>query len=497
MTDEEISKELDNLDILMINSLNNINTLDNKDIIDQIWNTIRKLQTTININSDLYKRFEIFVDAFNLINNGVSLDEEEVINAQAYLEWINLSKQIATKKSSGMEVSPTDILRFKEASMRTFHPLTGIDDNPKISKKTSTQVLLPQKITLFDKFRTKIKNVLSSLFGGTKSSPEITIPKKNAQPPITPRSFRQEMRNPSSNNPNPSISINQLPTSDKEATPDKRKTAPESELIVVSDLHGDNKKWQYIKKYLNENPLTILIILGDAMDRGEYGLEILLQIRELCLNGRAIYVPGNHDEFAYDYLQTNNPTYKETPTHTNAKLSWERNYGTSTMAKFNSFEKIVQSEIQNGNLSHHLSKQELIDWLGNCPIQIKAKQDDLHYSLAHAMFQQSLYDQDPNFNLEKALQLKLKDNSNPLLQSFRNALWYRETDFKTHFSDISWPKGTSVIVGHTNQKQINIQYLNGNIYQPVIYIDCGKGRLQGYSITKHRSVQIEPEKLRE
>ena len=62
-------------------------------------------------------------------------------------------------------------------------------------------------------------------------------------------------------------------------------------------------RWEFVKQMMKQNPNLNVIILGDAMDRGSYGVEMLLQIKELSDVGRVRYVPGNHDEFAYDFLR--------------------------------------------------------------------------------------------------------------------------------------------------------------------------------------------------
>lgn len=206
------------------------------------------------------------------------------------------------------------------------------------------------------------------------------------------------------------------------------------QIIAISDLHGNIEKWNRMKDYISKNPNTKVMILGDAMDRGKYGLEILLQIKELCDQGRAEYLPGNHDIFAYNYVKTqeilSKLTYEQKTQ--NKKIvhvagrelaHLQRNGGEVTIDSLNNFEQVVESEMKNGRLKQMISKEELMDWLGNQPIQKKTDINNTRYALAHAWFDNELYNKDKDFNLEKALMLELygKENDNTL-DKFRTVM---------------------------------------------------------------------------
>ena len=126
---------------------------------------------------------------------------------------------------------------------------------------------------------------------------------------------------------------------------------------------------------------------------------------------------------------------------------------------------------------NQLSKKELIDWLGHQPIQKKTNINNTTYALAHAWFDAELYNSDKNFNLEKALQLELYGREDDkTLQKFRTAMWYRKEDERTHYSQVKFPEGCVMVVGHTVQKEgIGVKnFTNDKSYKPVIYIDTGK-----------------------
>lgn len=265
-------------------------------------------------------------------------------------------------------------------------------------------------------------------------------------------------------------------------------TKNSEQVIAISDLHGNIEKWNKMKDYMSKNPNTKVMILGDAMDRGEYGLEILLQIKELCDQGKAEYLPGNHDIFAYNYVKTQEILSRLTDEQKmqNKKIvhvagrelaHLEKNGGEVTINSLNNFDKIVENEIRNGRLKRRISKEELINWLGNQPIQKKTDINNTTYALAHAWFDDELYNKDKEFNLEKALMIELygKENDNTL-DKFRTVMWYRQENPITHYSQVAFPDGCTMVVGHTVQIEgINVKNFNDNTsYRPIIYIDTGR-----------------------
>lgn len=70
-------------------------------------------------------------------------------------------------------------------------------------------------------------------------------------------------------------------------------------VYVVGDLHGDYQSFKAtLKIYEKKRKDSILIFLGDYADRGLYGVEIIMELKEL-LNGREdiIALKGNHEQY--------------------------------------------------------------------------------------------------------------------------------------------------------------------------------------------------------
>lgn len=257
----------------------------------------------------------------------------------------------------------------------------------------------------------------------------------------------------------------------------------EQETIVISDLHSNVERWNLVQRKLAENPNLKVIILGDAMDRGSYGVEILLQIKELSDSGRVKYLPGNHDEFAYNCIrgelegQTNSEVYK--------RARWEllNNKGKETYQKLTNFSQTIANALEKGYIKNKITIEQFIDWLGNQPIQITAKQNNNDYALAHAFFDHKLYEHDKEFNLAKAFELQKNGrttSNSELMQRFKNTLWYRVEQKQTQCGPISWPQRYAMIVGHTSQeKGVNMKLFNQDFMKPMIYVDCGKYKSLG------------------
>ena len=62
--------------------------------------------------------------------------------------------------------------------------------------------------------------------------------------------------------------------------------------FVFSDLHGNRELFDQIKNFLNEQGEWKCIVLGDVIDRGDDGYNIL---QEILNDNRFVLVQGNHE----------------------------------------------------------------------------------------------------------------------------------------------------------------------------------------------------------
>ena len=71
-------------------------------------------------------------------------------------------------------------------------------------------------------------------------------------------------------------------------------------VYAVSDLHGQSKLWKQVKEYLH--PSDTLICLGDCIDRGPDGFDILIDV----LNRPNTHMlMGNHEKLMLQYYRPN------------------------------------------------------------------------------------------------------------------------------------------------------------------------------------------------
>lgn len=209
-------------------------------------------------------------------------------------------------------------------------------------------------------------------------------------------------------------------------------------FVVLSDFHSnrwplDEKIPLYLKEY------DKVYILGDATDRGPSGssqqgnggIKLLLDIMDKCKEkkDRLIYIPGNHDEFLYYYA-----AHRDTEIGTFMKNNLYSNHGYYTV------EDIDKLREENPKRF-----QELIEWLGNLPIQRTHIFDNQRYCLSHAFFNEKIYRKNPNYSLENMFQESTKKGYNAYSDS-EQILWYRTGD---RYDVSTVPVNSVIVIGHT------------------------------------------------
>ena len=75
---------------------------------------------------------------------------------------------------------------------------------------------------------------------------------------------------------------------------------------VTTDLHGNYMLWEQIKNFLKED--DTLIYLGDAIDRGDRGFEIFMEMLD---NPQVVFLKGNHEDMMYEAFHEMGPSRGE------------------------------------------------------------------------------------------------------------------------------------------------------------------------------------------
>lgn len=81
-------------------------------------------------------------------------------------------------------------------------------------------------------------------------------------------------------------------------------------VYALSDLHGNYILWEQIKEFLKEE--DTLIFLGDAIDRGNRGFEIFMEMLE---HPQVMFLKGNHEDMMYEAFHELGPSRGEMLKH--------------------------------------------------------------------------------------------------------------------------------------------------------------------------------------
>ena len=215
-------------------------------------------------------------------------------------------------------------------------------------------------------------------------------------------------------------------------------------IYVLSDIHGQKRRFESIMKQINLQPEDTLYVLGDVIDRNPDGIKIL---RKLMAMPNVKMLLGNHEHMMLDAL------YYE---HQDYAFGWQ-------------FRKEQRLDIwyQNGGgITHyylkHIKKSiraEIFEYLSKLPLNEEVMMNGRRFILAHAapVELHRVYRQFASYKT---------------VESF--ALWHRFRGSEDH------PCDGTIVFGHT--ATCNYQYDNPmRIWhgKGLIGIDCGAAYPEG------------------
>ena len=251
------------------------------------------------------------------------------------------------------------------------------------------------------------------------------------------------------------LAIQRINTKTQEHTKySRKKEFNHNGLYIVSDFHGENKALEKVKEKINIG--NKVIILGDATDRGENGLEILEDIMNIQkgLDERRIeYIPGNHDEFLYEALYNGMREFEST-----------RDIKTLQRDGIKECESFLQNStaIKNGLTSTYKKLKQMLatepqkvyelgKWLEEQPLLRIEYDNGKRYALGHAAFDMDVFLK--QYTLKNYYESRTKDAE--LYEKMRLCLWYRDKnneDILSAHNVLQLPNesdATDIIVGHT------------------------------------------------
>ena len=203
-------------------------------------------------------------------------------------------------------------------------------------------------------------------------------------------------------------------------------------IYVLSDIHGNQRRFASILQQIQLQPDDILYILGDVIDRHPGGIRILRRIMDMP---NAKMLLGNHE---YMLLRALGFPYDDYNDDGKAIAHWYHNGGQVTHDHMKRLRKDL--------------RREIIDYLRSLPLHFDVEVGGTHYKLVHGA-PVECFDRDPK-------------HPNPT----HYAVWKR-----WELTDAA-PGDYTMIFGHTPTKHYRDVapmevWFDGNR----IGIDCGSG----------------------
>lgn len=134
-------------------------------------------------------------------------------------------------------------------------------------------------------------------------------------------------------------------------------------IYVLSDIHGNERRFRSVMKQIRLRPEDTLCVLGDVIDRYPGGIRIL---RELMAMPNVKMLLGNHE---YMMLRALGTPYDDNWDDGRALGHWYRNGGDVTHAYWKRIRKTVRLEI--------------VDYLQSLPVSMDIRVGDRDYKLVH------------------------------------------------------------------------------------------------------------------
>ncbi len=145
-------------------------------------------------------------------------------------------------------------------------------------------------------------------------------------------------------------------------------------IYVMSDIHGCKEEYFKALEMINLTEYDTLYVLGDVVDRGPYGIEIL---QDMMMRANVIPLIGNHDYMALMLLKklTVQITEENAANHLsvddmNGYLNWISDGGDTTVEAF----RKLNSEAQ----------EDVLEYLEEFSLYEEVEAGDKEFILVHA-----------------------------------------------------------------------------------------------------------------
>lgn len=138
---------------------------------------------------------------------------------------------------------------------------------------------------------------------------------------------------------------------------------------VMSDIHGQKRRFDSVMQQIDLQPEDTLYVLGDVIDRNPDGIRIL---RQLMAMPNVQMILGNHELMMLNALYYPAPEDEDVPEeYYRKKLAhWYRNGGEVTHTYLKHIKKTI--------------RQEVFEHLDKLPVNISLSVNGTHFLLTHA-----------------------------------------------------------------------------------------------------------------
>ena len=145
-------------------------------------------------------------------------------------------------------------------------------------------------------------------------------------------------------------------------------------LYAMADIHGAYDKYRKMLEEIHFSDDDVLYVLGDAIDRGSEGIEVLL---DMMSRDNVFFLRGNHEGLAAYVLEKLNVeiTAENAENHLDATLmqaiyEWQENGGGVTMQAFRALSPAM--------------KEAVLDYLKDAPLYDTVDAGDKTFLMVHA-----------------------------------------------------------------------------------------------------------------
>ena len=139
-------------------------------------------------------------------------------------------------------------------------------------------------------------------------------------------------------------------------------------IYVLSDIHGNLRRFESIMNQINLQPDDTLYILGDVVDRNPDGIKILRKIMKMP---NVVMLLGNHEYMMMHSIgHCKNAADEKENTNWRQRRIWYSNGG-----------KVTHDRLKRITLEQ---RADIFKYLRNLPVNIEVKVNGVNFKLVHA-----------------------------------------------------------------------------------------------------------------